>query len=460
MSFASCSSLSLLAALLLAACAADEPPAGPPVDLEVELESSALANGLEVVVVPNHTAPVVMALLSVRTGAFSETRELSGYSHLFEHMIFKGSEQLADPIEFRARLEALGAVANATTSVDQVNYFFTTAREHGEAALGLYAQALMHPAFDATELEKEKQVVLAEFDLDESDSEYEAYRRMLRELYGDQAYRLDALGAREVVEAVTSEELRTAHARWYVPDNALLVLSGDLTPAEGKEWATEHFGSWQKKPPSMPALPALPALTSSRRAVLEADISETVIRVAWPLPGATDDAHEAGAAASLLAALTDQRDHPFRRLVDTELASNAWLAVTQYRGAGHVVAELHVPFGHEALVLDELRRIVAVLDDSSSFRDSDLREAQDVIWRRHYQGLVDPLSLPFWVAGDWLDSGMASLVVGDIYEVGREAIVQLVREHLQESPRVTVLLSSPDNLADQGIDEAWIGAFE
>src|SRR5215510_3923881 len=100
-------------------------PDRPPFQLDVPVERLKLQNGLEVVVVPNHTAPLVTALVAIRAGSAVEDATNNGYSHLFEHMIFEGSEAVPDTVEFHDRLDALGVLRNGTTNVDRVTYFFT-----------------------------------------------------------------------------------------------------------------------------------------------------------------------------------------------------------------------------------------------------------------------------------------------------------------------------------------------
>ncbi|HEX7672195.1 MAG TPA: insulinase family protein, partial [Polyangiaceae bacterium] len=136
----------LLAVVLLPGCRNDALEDTPPVELDIPLERATLRNGLELSVVPNHTVPVVTALVAVRAGAFVEDASLNGYSHLFEHMIFDGSEEIPDPIEFRDRLDALGVESNATTNVDEVAYYFTADTSALDPAMGLFAGALRRPA--------------------------------------------------------------------------------------------------------------------------------------------------------------------------------------------------------------------------------------------------------------------------------------------------------------------------
>src|SRR5262245_33584829 len=231
--------------LRCASCGGGSEREGPPFVLAVPLARSSLDNGLELVVVPNHTAPIVTALIGVRAGAAVENASTNGYSHLFEHMIFQGSEAVPDPIAFRARLDELGVLNNGATGVDGVTYYFVAPAAPLEPALELFSRAVIAPALDPALLEKEKGVVLGEFDLNESDADFQRGRTGRAMLFGDYALHLDALGQRSVVTAATAAELRALHADYYVPSNALLVLSGDVTPESGRALAERYFGGWR-----------------------------------------------------------------------------------------------------------------------------------------------------------------------------------------------------------------------
>lgn len=215
-------------------CTADVGRFSPPVDYEVTRAHEVFDNGLEVVVVPDGRTPVVTAITTLRAGAFVEDPDTNGYSHLLEHMLFKGSAQIPDPEAFRDELRSLGAVTNATTGVDRVNFFYTLPRDNLEAGLGLMADSLAFPELDEQALAQEVDVVLAEFDLNDSDWESVQDRRLIELLFDRHPSRKNPLGERSVVERATRRALRDMHDRFYVPNNALLVLAGDVTEHDGR----------------------------------------------------------------------------------------------------------------------------------------------------------------------------------------------------------------------------------
>jgi zinc protease len=427
--------------------------------LDVPLERDALPNGLELALVENHTVPVVTALVAIRAGAFVETASLNGYSHLFEHMIFNGSEDVPDPIEFRRRLEALGVESNAMTGVDEVAYYFTSETAALDEAMGLFAGALRRPALIDSELEREKEVVLGEFDLDEGDYDFLRHRSMLEGLFGDYVSRVEPLGSRAVVEATTSDQLREAHDTYYVPNNALLVVSGDLDLKDARALATTHFGDWArgenpfaKNPPLRPT-----PLTRSRYVVLEAPVSDTRITIGWLCPGARDD--RAGAMAGrLLAEVTSQSDHGFRQLAAPGLATSASFSYVPNQYASYVTVDITVPAGVEDEALRTVSSELDVVAAPGDVSPTELREAKDALWTSYFYSSDDPSTLPHLVASDWslLDVDAYESYLDDVYAVALEDLDRFAEGCVRGRPHAVVVQSSHANLAANGIDEAYL----
>jgi zinc protease len=448
-----------LAGPVLIGCASDAEEGGPPLSVALDVSSVTLDNGLEVVTVPNATAPVVTALVGVRAGSAVEGSDVNGYSHLFEHMMFQGSTDVPDPHEYQARLNALGALSNATTSVDRVTYFFTAPSSTLDPALSLLAGALQRPALDATILEKEKGVVIGEFDLNESQPDFLRYRVGLGLLYGADAVRLDPLGSRSAVTGVSPAQLRAMHDRYYVPNNSLLIFSGDLSAAQGRELAERHFGAWPRgEDPLLAAPPPAPEpVGTSQYSVMSADVAFTSIDLWWPGPSVEQD-REGALAGQLLSRITSEVDHSFRRLVASNNIFSAVLAVSSYRRAGYVQVQLGVLPGQEAAAFTLLRNSLGGVGEPGNVSAGQLEAAQDLAFRAQLVGDTTPDSVPgeladAWGPGDWQDYLDQA---DDLYEIDTAALTRFARTYLRGPPRVTVLMSSPENLAGQGIDAAWL----
>ena len=202
--------LRLLAATLLILLAALEPAAaqspstgstarrrqGP----EKEFRRFTLSNGLEVIVVENHLVPLATIELGVRNGSFTEGPEYAGLSHLYEHMFFKANASYSSSEAFMGELSRLGILYNATTREEVVYYYFTLPVENLEKGMKLMGNTVQSPVFDPVELEREREVVLGEFDRQESSPFFEFSRAMDVAMWGDHVTRV-------LVEALHSHRL-------------------------------------------------------------------------------------------------------------------------------------------------------------------------------------------------------------------------------------------------------------
>lgn len=445
----------------LAGCAEDPVIDQPPFELDVPVDRSSLESGLEVVVVPNHTTPVVTALVGVRAGSAVEDTATNGYSHLFEHMIFQGSEAVPDTLEFHDRLEALGAASNGTTSVDRVTYFFTAASESLEPALELFAGAIIAPALDPVLLEKEKNVVLGEFDLNESDSDFLQYRATMTELFGAYTTALDPLGRRDAVQAATPDQLRAMHAAYYVPENSVLVLSGDITAERGRELAERYLGAWASRTEAVPPAPLGPPgpFDAHRFQVMQAPVTLTSIELWWRGPTLDDDPRGV-LAGELLSRISLQTDHSLRRLVAPDLAFSAGLALRVLRRASYISLSLGVVPGNEWRALGAVRQELERLGGKGDVSDDQVSRARAESFRSYLFASVDPASLAFSLVDDWAlaDSQRFFSVVDDLYDIDTGDIDSFARAYLQRNPRVLTLMSNAETIAAQGLTPETLAA--
>src|SRR5581483_2295878 len=141
---------------------------GQRAQLEKIIQRQVLANGLEVIVIENHGVPLVTVEVTVRNGAFTQSPEYAGLAHLYEHMFFKANATYPEPDQYVDEMSRLGAVFNASTREEQVNYYLTLSADSLEAGLRLLATGFLAPIFREDELERERQVVIGEYDRNES----------------------------------------------------------------------------------------------------------------------------------------------------------------------------------------------------------------------------------------------------------------------------------------------------
>jgi predicted Zn-dependent peptidase len=267
------------------------------------------------------------------------------------------------------------------------------------------------------------------------------------------------LGSRSVVMATTSAQLREAHGTYYVPNNALLVVSGDTTMNDSRALAEAYFGDWTrgedpiaKNPPPRPT-----PMNSSRYVVLEAPISDTRIEIGWSCPGTRDD-RKGAMAGALLSAVTYQSNHRFRSLVTPGLATSASFAFVPNQYASYVAVDITVPQGVEDEALRTAKDALDGIGIPGDVTPDHLRIAKDSLWTSYFYASDDPDRLPAAIARQWslADVEAYESYLDDLYAIGQEDLDRFAAGCVRGRPHVVILQTSSENIFRSGIDEAFL----
>lgn len=334
--------------------------------LDYPIHQRTLDNGLRVVVSPDSSVPMVTVNLWVNVGSRHEAPGRTGFAHLFEHLMFQGSRNVASGEHF-SRLMAEGGRLNATTWFDRTNYFETVPK--GAYELALWMEADRHgyllDAVTQENLDNQRDVVK-----EEKRQRYDnvPYGNALIEMYAavfppDHPYHHPTIGSMEDLDAASLEDVHDFFRRFYGPNNTVLTLVGDLTAEEGFAAAERYFGHLPASAePPRDNLPQLSPIASPVRVDRPGNVPNDRLHVAFRLPvDNTDDYYAAALALDVLGGLTTSR--LVQRLVRREQVANA----VQAHGMGFVdgsslgfvmvdVAEGADPDAIEAAVVEELAR--------------------------------------------------------------------------------------------------------
>lgn len=289
------------------------------VELEKRIRRDTLPNGLEVIVVANHGVPLATVEADARNGSFTQSPTYEGLSHLYEHMFFKANAMYPQPEAFVNRASELGAVFNGTTQEEQVNYYLTVPSDSTYPALALLASALRSPLFLPEELERERAVVIGEYDRAESDPFYALRTATGKALWGAAWSRKNPLGERSVILATTPEQMRTIQRKYYVPNNTALIITGDVNADSIFAAARLLFGSWPRgeDPLKTDPIPPILPLTRNVGVVVEQPVKAILVMLQWQGPGAHSDT-PATYAADVFSDVLNQPGSRFqRKLVDS-----------------------------------------------------------------------------------------------------------------------------------------------
>src|SRR5688572_4282521 len=307
-----------LATAFLLALVAWWPLSAQRAELERRIRRDTLPNGLEIIVVENHGVPLTTIEAVVRNGSFTQSPTYEGLSHLYEHMFFKANRSYPEPDAFVARASELGAVFNAQTREELVNYYLTVPSDSTEPAVALLATALRTPLFLREELDRERAVVIGEYDRIESDPFYALNTATGKALWGSAWSRKNPLGERDVILKTTPEQMRTIQRKYYVPNNTALIVTGDVDTARIFAMAQKYFADWPRAtdPFATDPIPPVPLLTQNKGIVVEQPVNTVIAVIQWAGPRAREDV-AATYAADVFSDVLNQPGSRFqRKLVD------------------------------------------------------------------------------------------------------------------------------------------------
>jgi zinc protease len=404
-------------------CTALAPASAPAAATDVL--RATLQNGLRVVIVRNTLAPVVTTEINYLVGADESPHKFPGMAHAQEHMMFRGSPGLSGS-QLTAIVAAMGGESNADTQQTVTQYVLTVPAADLDVALRLEAVRMQGVLDAEPDWVKERGAIEQEVAQDLSSPWYIFYQRLRAAMFPGTAYARDALGTRASFEKTTGAMLRTFHRTWYSPNNATLVVVGDVDPDLTLALVRRTFGAISARPtPPRPAI-ALPSQqpTTIR---LDTDLPYGLAMVVYRLPGFEDPDFAAG---TILADVLDGQRAALFGLVPEGKALSAGFDADALPKAGWGMATAAFPHGGsgEELVA-RLKQIIA--DYVAKGVPSDLvevakqREVADAHYRRtSIAGLADEWSQALAVEGRQTpDEDLAAIqrvTVADVNRVARQ----------------------------------------
>jgi predicted Zn-dependent peptidase len=251
---------------------------------QIHYELFTLDNGLRVVVHEDHSVPKVVLNIIYRVGSKDEQEDRTGFAHLFEHLMFGGSANIPS---YDVALQRVGGENNAYTTTDVTNYYLTLPSHQAESAFWLESDRMLELDFSQRSLDVQKSVVIEEFKQRYLNKPYGDAHLLLRaEAYKVHPYRWPTIG-REIahIEGAQLEHVKDFFYGFYAPNNATLVVAGDITLEEAKRLSEKWFGPIPRRELRKRPLPQEPAQTEARSATVHRDV---------PLPAIFKMYHIAG----------------------------------------------------------------------------------------------------------------------------------------------------------------------
>jgi zinc protease len=412
------------------------------------VRDTVLANGLHVIMVRNPTVPLATIEVVVRTGAFSQlTPDDEGVPHLLEHMLFKsGDGTRAGSFDDDAyRAEAIAH--NGVTEAEAVAYYVTIPSKNLEKGLKIMADLIRSPSFDKEALMSEQRVVSGELQRKASEPQYLLYHHSSAALWGTGWGRKNPGGNLIAVMGATTDRLKGFFRKYYIPNNAAVVVTGDVTAPEVFAFAAKSFQSWKagddpfKDTPVVP----MPPLTTTRTTVVEADATDLTFLVQWHGPSVTTDAASTYAADVFSELINQPLSGLQRRLVDSGLFQSVTLGYETARNVGPI--ELYARTTPEKLEAagTALQKEIRQFSSPGYFTDDEVviaKKRQQVLTAFQFESattLAHPVATLWSVAG--LDYYMG--YVDNVRAQTPADVQRFVQTYLAGKPMTVTVLVSP-----------------
>ena len=242
-----------------------------------------LDNGLTVVIEEERSAPVVSIQMWVKVGSADEPQKLAGISHVFEHMLFKGTPtkgvgQIANIIE------SVGGDINAYTSFDNTVYHLTVPSRHFSTGLDVISDAIQHSSFDPVELKKELEVVLEEIRMNEDTPGRRLFKSLLGSAYSTHTYGRPVIGFVDTVKSFRRQDILSFFKKWYAPNNMVLVIVGDIEHEAALKAVKDSFKDFKAKPEPHRKRAVEPIQKRLRAGVFSMEVQDSQLGMTYHVP--------------------------------------------------------------------------------------------------------------------------------------------------------------------------------
>jgi predicted Zn-dependent peptidase len=322
-----------------------------------------LSNGLRVIISEDHTAPTVSVAVTYNAGSADEKARRTGFAHLFEHMMFKGSENVG-PGEHFTLVFNNGGNMNGTTSEDRTLYFETLPANQLELALFLESDRMRSLDINKANLDNQRNAVQEERRMGVDNQPYgQTYERIGEQAYDNPAYKHSVIGSMEDLNAASVDDVATFFKTYYAPNNAVLSLVGDVDTKKTTALIEKYFGPISRQPqPKRPDLTE-PPHKAERRSTVDDPLARLArVDVAWVTPAAGTPDFDALDVTSWV--LSSGRSSRLNQTVvrEKQVAVNANASNPDKRGPGlfqvsATVAPGKSPADAEAALLEEIEKV-------------------------------------------------------------------------------------------------------
>ena len=415
-------------------------------NVRVSYKETTLKNGLRVITVEDHSAPVIAIAVNYNVGSRNERPGRTGFAHLFEHMMFKGSENVGTGEHFVLVFNN-GGTMNGTTSEDRTVYFEALPSNQLDLALFLEADRMRSLAITKENLDNQRNAVQEERRLGVDNQPYGKSNEVQQELlYDNFAYKHSVIGSMEDLNAATVEDVAQFFKTYYAPNNSVLTLVGDFNTRDAIERITKNF----ERIPRQPNPPGVDMTEPEQKAERRATVDDVLARSARvdlafkAIPGNTTDFYALQVLSNALQG--GQSSRLYQKLVkEKEQVTGVFGFMDEKRGPGALYVSATVKPGVkvadvEATIYEEIERL-----KKEPIADWELQKAKNTTRRAFVTNLQNSLSRAINLsqyAVYYNDPGLINTRLDKVNAVTKEDVQRVANQYLRDTNR-TVVITMP-----------------
>ena len=409
---------------------------------QIKFEEYDLPNGLHVILHQDNSAPVVTTSVMYHVGAKDEAAGRTGFAHFFEHLLFEGTKNIKRGEWFKI-VSSNGGSNNANTSPDRTYYYETFPSNNEQLGLWMEAERLRHPVINQIGVDTQREVVKEEKRLRMDNQPYgKLVDAILTTLFKKHPYKGTVIGSIEDLNSAKLEEFNAFFKKYYIPNNATLVVAGDIKPEQTKKWINEYFGSIPKGTPITRNFPKETPITQEfEETVYDANIQIPAYIFAYRTPAAKErDAYILSMLGNYLS--KGKSSVLYKKLVDNEKKALAVEAFNLGLVDHSIFAFFAIPMGNTSK--DVLKKDI----------DVEIKKLQtDLISEEDYQKLQNQVENDFvnanssvegianTLADSYLLKGNTNLINEEINiyrSITREDLRNAARKYLNSNQRAII----------------------
>ena len=393
-----------------------------------------LANGLEIIVSEDHSAPVVSIQAWCRAGSIHEDKWLgAGMSHFLEHMLFKGTERRS-ATDVAKEVQANGGYINAYTSFDRTVYWIDCPSSGFQNCLDVLCDVVGFAQIPEEEFEKEQEVIRREFAMGDDNPNQVLSKMLFFNAYSIHPCRHPVIGHLDLFNQLSRDDLYDYYREKYSPDNLFIVIAGDVDATETIDLIEKHLGEEKRRRRSVPVLPEEPLFLGNREDIREFPTELSRSRVAWQIP---DAQHPDVPALDILAAVlgSGRSSRLFQKVREEEqLAHNisTYAYTPAFRGLFvlNIDSEAGQREAAEEVAISEIEKLII-----DGVNEDELARVKNQALSSQFSTLLDMRGKASDLASNWLTARNLDYTrdyVAHVQEVSSEKVRQIAEQYLYE----------------------------